>query len=258
MEPQRLLPIPDAVNLRELGGYPVAGGRRVQNRRLLRSGSLALMTAADAQQIYDYGVRQVVDLRSDAEQRGWPDVLAPGVTYHALSILPFADMAPLPQTLAQYLGAMQDPRIAPMAEYSLRMLTDAHAIVQWRTLIDLVLALPEDEVLLFHCAAGKDRTGVAAMILLGLLGASEATIRQDYLLTNAVFEAPAARVTQALQDPGSTFVADMNRNRAERQCEMAVAAYIRGAHGDWPHYAKAVLGIDEATQTILRQRLLAP
>ncbi|WP_262316585.1 tyrosine-protein phosphatase [Lacticaseibacillus parakribbianus] len=257
MTPQRLLPIPNAVNLRELGGYRTKDGRRVHNRKLLRSGSLAMLDTDEAKQLYAYGLRHVVDLRGLDERAGWPDVLAPGVAYHVLSVLPFADTAPLPERLSQYLGAMQEPRIAPMAEYYLRMLTDAHALAQWRALFDLVATnTTPNEAVLFHCAAGKDRTGVAAMMLLGMLGVPEGTIRQDYLLTNAVFAAPAAQVTQALQDPGSTFVADMNRNRAEVQCQLAVAAFIRGEYGDWPRYVARELGVDAAAQTVLRDQLL--
>ncbi|WP_125702194.1 tyrosine-protein phosphatase [Lacticaseibacillus daqingensis] len=252
MPQSRVLPIPNSLNLRELGGYPTATGQRVRTHRLLRSGALSQLTPADAQALWAYGVRTVVDLRSPSEVALNPDVVAPGTAVHALPVYPFdAPTSPVPPAA---LAAMQDPRITPMAATYLRMLTDPHALAAFRTLFALLTQTRH--ALLFHCSAGKDRTGVAAMMVLGALGVPRAVIQTDYLLTNLVFGANRETLLAAVQDPTSPLVTALNAHAAETQCELAVHAFITAEFGDWPTYViqQQLLSVHALTQ--LRQQLL--
>ncbi|WP_179393830.1 tyrosine-protein phosphatase [Lacticaseibacillus absianus] len=258
LEPKRLLDLPNAVNLRELGGYPTVDGRHIHYRKALRSGALALLTPADAQALADYGWRTDIDLRSASEVSGAPDVLAPSVTYHHLPVYPFADQPSLGHKVVRHLMALVDHRIDPMAETYLRMFTDTGANQTFAQVFALLLANDQpDQAVLFHCAAGKDRTGVAAMMLEGALGVPEPLIREDYLLTNVVFAAPTAQIESALRSPNSTLVDDMNAHAAEAQCYLAVQDLIAREYGGWSGYAKQALGLSAGELTDLRNLYLA-
>ncbi|MCI2037928.1 MAG: tyrosine-protein phosphatase, partial [Lactobacillus sp.] len=135
---ERLLPLKNAVNLRELGEYPAAGGV-IAPHKLLRSGSLSQLTAKEAEWLQDYGLKTVIDLRTDNEVAGSPDVVAPGVKWQQLSVYPFAD-AMANGSFTRHLAAMADRRIDPMAEAYLRMLTDSHAIKVFQQVFALLLA----------------------------------------------------------------------------------------------------------------------
>lgn len=248
---ERLLPLKNAVNLRELGEYPAAGGI-IAPHKLLRSGSLSQLTAKEAEWLKDYGLKTVIDLRTDNEVVGSPDVVAPGVNWQQLSVYPFADTAANPE-FDKHLAAMADRRIDPMAEAYLRMLTDSHAIKVFQQVFALLLANDQPgESVVFHCEAGKDRTGMAAMMIEGALGVPEATIRQDYLLTNTVFFADSEVVAAALKPGASALVDKLNAHAAEAQCYVAVRDFITSEYGDWAQYVQAALRLSDGDLKQLR------
>ncbi|WP_203624159.1 tyrosine-protein phosphatase [Lacticaseibacillus sp. 866-1] len=253
---ERLLSLKNSVNLRELGDYPAADGKVIAPHKLLRSGSLSELTPENAVWLRNYGLNVVVDLRSDSEVAMSPDVLAPGVTYKHLSVYPL-DNNGLVQKIGRHLRAHFDHRMDPMAEVYLKMLTDPHANNVYRELFSLLLGNPEPgRSVLFHCAAGKDRTGIGAMMIEGALGVPEATIREDYLLTNAVFFAPTEEVQAALKTGASALVDRMNQNAAETSCYVAVKDLIDNDYGDWPHYVMQQLGFSATDLKDLRRLYL--
>ncbi|MFD1394181.1 tyrosine-protein phosphatase [Lacticaseibacillus jixianensis] len=252
----RLISLKNSVNLRELGDYPAAGGQVIAPHKLLRSGSLSELTPQEADWLRAYGLKVVVDLRSESEVAMTPDVLAAGVEYHHLSVYPFTNDS-LVAKISRHLRAKFDHRINPMAEVYLKMLTDPHANDVYRALFTLLLATDQPgQSVLFHCAAGKDRTGVGAMMIEGALGVPEATIREDYLLTNAVFFAPSEEVKAALKTGASDLVDRMNQNAAETGCYVAVKDLIDKEYGDWTHYFTAQLGFSQGDLRQLRRLYL--
>lgn len=253
---ERLISLKNSVNLRELGNYPAASGQVIAPHKLLRSGSLSELHPKQASWLREYGVRVVVDLRSPSEVAMSPDVLATGVAYHALSVYPFEHDG-LTAKISRHLRAVFDHRMDPMAEVYLKMLTDPHANAVYRKLFTLLLENDQPgQSVLFHCAAGKDRTGVAAMMIEGALGVPEATIREDYLLTNAVFFAPSDEVQAALKTGASELVDKMNQNAAEATCYAAVKALITQEYGDWPQYLMTQLGFSATDLKELRRLYL--
>lgn len=172
------------VNFRDLGGIPGAGGKTVAPRRLLRSGEPVNLPRRESDALAGaYHLANVIDLRSQRETQQHPDDAIPGAQYHHIDILrDAAGDAPDEENLQK---VMQRP--GAMDEFMLRvyrqMITDAAARAGFAQAVGLVLAQNRGATL-FHCYAGKDRTGLLAAILLTLLGARREDIFEDYLKTN--------------------------------------------------------------------------
>jgi protein-tyrosine phosphatase len=171
--PARHLPLDGTRNVRDVGGYPAAGGRRVRWRTLLRSDELTRLPAHAQEALVELGVRQVIDLRWPDELDRAPNVFvgSPRVRYTPISLL--AD-DPTPHSgLAGMYRHVFDARATQLA--------------------DVVRALLADDGLpaVIGCAAGKDRTGVTVALLLDLAGVDHATIVDDYALSAGYFARPA-------------------------------------------------------------------
>ena len=151
------LQLEGASNVRDLGGYPTANGRTCF-RRLLRGDHLSALTIKDKECIYDYGVRYVVDLRSRMECESRPDALIGWRDVQYCSI-PMLDQI----NSSDFRGQIPDS----MGELYISLLEDSRA--QLSEVMRRILEAG-DKGLLFHCTAGKDRTGVVAILMLNWPG----------------------------------------------------------------------------------------
>lgn len=179
--PDRVLPLQGATNFRDLGGYPGHGGRPLRWRRLFRSDHLAGLTEADHAALAGLGLARSFDFRGVDERAATPYQL-PGVVQHPLSIEPtvvqrMQDMVAAGQQLTASVAVdlMQDL-------YRALVNDQAHRFAE---LFEQLLAAEAPVV--FHCTAGKDRTGFAAALILSALGVPRDLVVQDYLLTNQYF-----------------------------------------------------------------------
>ncbi|MCI1986221.1 MAG: tyrosine-protein phosphatase [Lactobacillus sp.] len=252
MRPERLLPIPHSINLRELGGYPTTDGHYLAWHKLLRSGSLGYLKPADGQALVDYGVRFDVDFRSDNETQTRPDRIPQTIRYQQLPVYPFVDRPSWFKKLRDKLRGDTDLETLMANTYG-QMLTDSHANAAYHQLITLLLRNTDPNTsVLFHCTAGKDRTGIGAMMIQGALGVPEATIREDYLLTNLVLEAPEQMAHADLRHGANHFVNQMNAHQAEASNYDAVQRLITKEYGDWAGYLQHQLHFSSGDLTDLR------
>lgn len=157
-------------NARDIGGYRTADGRIVRTGLVFRGGQLNHATPEDLAALSDRRVRSVHDLRTVYERALGPDRLPAGATAHWADVIGHAPPEVIATTLTGGDGLYRAFITAPGAN-------EAFASV----LRDITGA---DGAVLFHCAAGKDRTGWAAAVLLTLLGVDRATVTEDYLLSN--------------------------------------------------------------------------
>lgn len=178
--------ISSAANFRHVGGYAGHGGRRVVERRIFRSDHLAALTADDARRMAALGLRRILDFRGVAERAAAPCALR-DVTVHSLPIEP---------TIVQKLtGLIEAGHALTRAEVVALMQETYRGFVRDNTprFAELFSHLLEsDQPTVFHCTAGKDRTGFAAALVLRALGVSEEDVMRDYLLTNELLKPPAA------------------------------------------------------------------
>ncbi len=171
------------VNFRDLGGIPAADGRIVKPKRLLRSAQLDTLTPEEAEAFArDYELKVVVDFRSVFESERHPDTLPDGVEYINLDVMTkVEEKAPSMFTFEEIKTEKKLHRY--MQDVYVHTINDEYAQQCYTAFLRRVIELDEGSVL-FHCFAGKDRTGLAAAMLLTLLGASKEDIFEDYLRTN--------------------------------------------------------------------------
>ena len=183
---QRLLPLQGGRNFRDLGGYATADGRHVKWGVLFRSGSMHGLTDADYAWLEAHGIRTVCDFRSTRERTAepvdWPAAHAPTVfaddyELSRAGLIPAGDMHSWTDTQA---------RVAVGTTY-VRML--GYFSGQYRRMFAQLLA--GHAPLAFNCSAGKDRTGIAAALLLTALGVPRDTVIADYVATDRYLDARA-------------------------------------------------------------------
>lgn len=198
---QRLLPLQGGRNFRDLGGYPAAGGRHVVWGKLFRSGSMHGLTPADYTALEARGIRVVCDFRDSkeraAEPVAWPAAAAPRVLADDYAL----DMAGLMPPGKPSGWTAEQTSAAMTASYP-RMLTQFNG--QYRRMFAELLA--GHAPLAFNCSAGKDRTGIAAALLLTALDAPRATVIEDYLLTNQTLHIDGA---MAASQASGSFLAQL-------------------------------------------------
>jgi protein-tyrosine phosphatase len=175
----RVLPLEGASNLRDLGGWPAADGRRVKQGRVWRSAALHALTDADLDRLGATGLRTVCDLRGTREAARAPSRLPPGAQAHPLPIEPFVGASL--RDMLERGAATGEGATAVLRQAYLAYATD-HLPV-YRRLFTLLLEEAR-RPLLFHCSAGKDRTGLGAALVLTVLGVDRATVMADYMATD--------------------------------------------------------------------------
>jgi len=238
------IPLEGVSNLRDLGGWATRDGGRVRRGHVFRSAALHGLTAADIAALQALGLRHVVDFRADGERTRWPTRMTE-VTIHELTIAPTIG-ASLRDLVADPNATSADVVRVMRAAYG-AYVSDWHH--RYRAMFDLLLH-DEPAPLLFHCTAGKDRTGVAAMLLLAALGVDEETIHHDYLATNRLWRRDA-EVAAGL----SPVVADTLLSVQPAFLEAAFEA-IHASHGSIDAYLSDRLGLHEVRRAALRARLV--
>lgn len=167
----RAVPVQGVVNARDIGGYRTTDGRVVRSGLVYRTGELTKATDADLAALTARKVRSVHDLRTSYERLLSPDRVPAGATENWNDVI---GQAP-PQVLASTLFAGTDLYrafiTAPGADQAFAdVLHD--------------IARTSDGAVLYHCTAGKDRTGWMSAVLLTVLGVDRKTVDYDYLLSN--------------------------------------------------------------------------
>ena len=241
-----------AHNLRDLGGLE-AGARRLRHGQLIRSGELAGLEAAGTASLLSLGLGRIVDFRSAVERDVAPTgtaLLAAVPHWHMGRSESLGDPAPI---LRSCLISAEASRSVVHALY--RHMPFAHHLA-YRALIDTVL---KGKPVLYHCAAGKDRTGVATALLLALLGVELEAIRADYALSEAAVETTIANF---LTKAGSEVVRGTPPH-IWRPLMASDPAYldsmfeeINRLYGSMQRYAREVLGFGDDVGNRLRDVLL--
>lgn len=181
----RALELEGASNVRDLGGWPVAGGGKVAFGRLFRAAALARLTDADRVTLARVGLRTVCDLRGVRERERAPARLEglEWIEVHSLPIEPTVGGS-LSDILATREATGEDVLALMQRAYS------AYAfdcVPRYGAMFDLILQGADRLPLLFHCSAGKDRTGFGAALVLAALGVPWEHIVEDYLATNRLW-----------------------------------------------------------------------
>ena len=239
--PSRSIRLDGASNFRDLGGYTGLDGRRVRWRTVFRADHLAGLSLADLQVLQGLGLARSADFRGKLESANlayeWP-----GIARHALIVEP---------TVVQRASALLAAGSELTAAHAEELMQDTYRSFvhdyapRFAQLFQLLLE--SRDPLVFHCTAGKDRTGWAAALLLTALGVDEDTVMQDYLLTNQLYQRPATTFA-----PMPPEVMDVLW-RVQASYLAAASDLVRSDFGGMEGYLRNALGID----TSARERLAA-
>lgn len=252
---QRVLPLEGGQNFRDLGGYRTADGRHVKWGLLYRSGAMNGLTDGDFAKLEARGIRTVCDFRSTRERTGapvrWPDKTKPAV---------FADDYSMDRDFA---GLMR-PNLT--GEQAADAMTAAYAQMpmrfasQYRRMFGELVAgrVP----LAFNCSAGKDRTGIAAALILTTLGVPYPTVVEDYLLSNRHYDPRKGASGTAADDQTAAFMKRLPPDAlkalmgVDQRYLDAAFATMRAQPGGFDGYLRNQLGLDAAALKALRTRYL--
>jgi protein-tyrosine phosphatase len=234
------------VNFRDLGGYRTADGRRIGWRRLFRADGLSRLSDADHRQLTDLGVATVIDLRTvdEAEQRGRFRVDRVPVRYVDL---PLTDVLPATEELPSWGEASY-----VATRYGQMVSRGAPALAGAFEVLGSGDALPA----VFHCSAGKDRTGVLAALILAFLGVPDETIVEDYFLSASAMGRLLERLRAEYPDnveEVERFAPAVLQVLPETMEEFLVS--LRAEHGSYDALADS-LGVADAVAGLRRTVLV--
>ena len=240
----RFVELAGAYNFRDLGGLPTTDGARTRSGVLFRSDALHHLDPDDVSRLVGLGIKAVVDLRSSAEVEttgrglladediGW---------YHLpLSNVGGADYTPPPALAAGDLGGHYVNSLDERTEQMARVVEH--------------LTAPDSTPAVFHCTAGKDRTGMVAALVLGMVGVEPEAIIADYALTDAAMPQIMERFG-AQSQPEATVELLPAIMRAEASSMRTFLAAVDERYGGALGWAGAA-GIDESTIARLRTLLV--
>lgn len=252
-------------NARQLGGYITIDGKTIKDGVLLRTGNLSNASKEDVAKLTEkYNLKIDIDLRTVAEIDGAPDVKIDGVTEKNIRITKELS----PAYLKAVIGVISED---PVGDAIMRvedgtisdtiysnMVTNSHAQKAFKEFFDTILK-NEDGAILFHCSQGKDRTGVAAVLILSALGVDEETIMKDFLLTND-FNAEKINflvdeTKKRTEDPKIIEGVHAQLGVEERYMQNMYAT-IDKEYGSMDSYLKELIGLSDKDIQTLKDRYL--
>ena len=262
---ERMIPFEKLSNFRDLGGLPTGDGRRIRSGKLFRGGNLNEASEADIAKLSGM-MEMIVDFRTEREVREKPDPVIPGAELWHL---------PLMETITE--GVTREKKADENAftrymedregslNYMIRtyehLASSRFALDQLKKLLQY-LTIPKEKGVLWHCAAGKDRTGIFAMIVEEILGVPRDVIIDDYLLTNEGNREVVDRLVKFLisksdADPEKAVPALETMFGAQEEYILAYYGEAEKQYGSFERFLEDALGVDpEMRETFRRLYLL--
>lgn len=244
----RNLGLASCPNFRDAGGYRTSDGRWVRTGLVYRSGELKL-TPADLTAIERLDLHAVYDLRTPGEIAAAPDTVPAGAEYFALNV------SGAPGVTVPAITAPEQAQQF-MREGVIATATSSSAVRAYHDLFTDIANRPGAGV--YHCTAGKDRTGWASAVLLILLGVPEETVFEDYLLSNEYYlQSPSvqAMLTDRPADQAALFRHFVTVERSYLEAGLDTVAQ---EYGSMTNYALHGLGLSPDVLDKLREKLLVP
>lgn len=203
---QRLLSINDGENFRDLGGYQTTDGHTVKWRKLIRSGALGWLSENDLTYLQQFNITHDIDLRSPREVDSLPDRVPEGTNFHHEPVFgtDLTEASKRTSELEPVMNVKPNTGSKHMKEVYRLMTELDSATTAYQNFFKYLLDMPENGAVIFHCQAGKDRTGIGAYLVLSALGVEQNTIEQDYLLTNQTTKQWITDRLNELKDQGAT------------------------------------------------------
>lgn len=258
----RLLPLQGGRNFRDLGGYKTTDGREVKWGKLYRSGVLSNLTSGDYDYLREREIATIVDFRSSDERETEPTRWAAG---NVIAMNWDYEMGNWEQEFAKVLskpgfGKEDLVKLMDQGYVGLVQQQTPHYRAMFQQMIN------QDEPLLFHCTAGKDRTGIGAALILTALGVDRETVKKDYLLSNDylknsdMFKLPvdASEKEKRMFAFFSQLPEDVRGVLAGVEASWLDSAFaeMEREHGSVEGYIEHALDVDAEERALLKARYL--
>ena len=247
--PDRLVHMERVHNFRDLGGYPTSSGATTKWRTLFRADGLHRLRAeSDIEIVESLGLKSVIDLRTKREQReqGIFPLNDVEVDFHHVSIVD-----------ATWSDSKETPQIDDAVEFLVWGYRDLLEVGSEKFALALRILSNQDNVpAVFHCAAGKDRTGVLAALILSTVGVSDDFICADYGLTKRAIERTVAWAKEHHTDMAMRWsTINPVYLASEPQAMQVILNDLVSAHGSVINYVRS-LGVSESEIQSLSALLL--
>lgn len=264
----RILSLRGTCNTRDLGGLTGRDRRTVRAGRIIRSDELNGLNETDLGYFSDLGLCTIVDLRIREEFEKRPDRIPSTVRNHitrsmntpawmsAIVEEMFGDREMEPEEESRNLLGCTDAKVARLDSEQIRsavgklyekFVVDPACLDAYRTVFEL-LSREDGPPLLFHCVAGKDRTGIVAALILSALGVPQEKILEDYLLSNCVVEKKYSKQIRFRPNLRTLY-------ESRPEYLQSALKKIRDEYGSMDDYLRNVLNVDPET---LQRRFLEP
>ena len=228
----RILPLEGGFNFRDMGGYKTTSGKSVKWGKVFRSDEMGNLSSSDLEYLNEIPLHTVVDFRSESEKRESPDKIpASVINSYELTINPGNH-----SNISDVIKFSSENGEEFMKDINRLLVSDSEIISRYKEFFSLL----QDEKklpLLFHCTAGKDRTGMAAALFLASLGVEEKIIFEDYLFSNQLLEDKYRILTDSMPQLKALL-------EVRSQYLQAGFEQIRKDHGSIDNYLQIVLDVN--------------
>ncbi len=241
---------------RDLGGIKNKEGKTIKSNMIVRGKSLYKINKKDIEQIRKYKLSKVIDLRTFVESDEKPNTVIDNIKYLHMPIFKEKTAGITHEKEENKLKMLMN--MVSIENLYRLMVTDEYSISQLKNILHEIIN-SDTYPILFHCTAGKDRTGIVAMLLLNILDVDENTIMNNYLEINKKHK-PKANLFYALIN-----ILMWNKELAEKArsyymvhesyLETAIAA-IKGTYGTIENYIKEALGVTDEMKQSFKNKVL--
>lgn len=251
---ERRVPLEGSWNFRDLGGYETSNGSRVKWGQIFRSDNLSNLTGYDQALLKQMGIKLVCDFRTTSEVKRWPDRLPDddSIDYRQLPIIhgerefdfyyEKIEKGEVSWLTEQF---MIDANIRIIDEYGDTFCKVFHSLAKLDT-----------RPLAFHCAGGRDRTGVCAALILLALGVPEETVIYDYCLSGVFISNHRETINERIRSRGIDPEIMALYYTATPHFFVPVINHLRETYGSPDNYLRTKAGINDGTLALLKQELL--
>ena len=240
-----------AANFRDLGGYTTKDGHHVKWNEIYRSADMSKLTDADLAVLKDRKITYDVDLRGIKEAAGAPDKMNPGTDY---TLCPAGSNSSMNDWMKSIVSAKGKAGDSLMIVYYSKI---DSLPARYQPFFDKLINLPSNQALVFHCTAGKDRTGIGAALLLYALGVPYETIMQDYLASNYYRKAENAKMVSQMvkfmhiDEQVATSMASVNKEDLDTTFNAIIKQY-----GSIDKFLRTKIGLDDKKIALLKSKFL--
>lgn len=254
-------------NARDLGGLATYDGRSVKYGRLLRTGNMSMLSEDDIETLRAYNLKRVLDFRTQTVINATPNVKIDGVEYiHVPIVKELAsrvmsrgdyETKTIGEILLRFTADFEGKGYEWMQAFYRDLFSSDYSLSQYKIFLDYLKKTTQGATI-FHCTAGKDRTGVGAIFLLLLLGVKREQILEDYLKTNesAIIDVRQAQELGISLGYDDEIIRDIERvNCVLSDYADMVFSYV-DSFGTPEQFFKEKMGIDDTYIAQMRQNYL--